>query len=111
MTSKAVTFNQQKRFCEARQQNELQKSSQNGQIIYQHQSIKVSDKVLLKQKVTKSKRPYDPFSYDVIEVDQKITAQRGHEILTRDTQKRKHMKKKDANRFTPITQSTQEHRH
>lgn len=71
----------------------------------------MSDKVLLKQKVTKSKRPYDPFSYDVIEVGQQITAQRGHEILTRDTRKRKHIKKRDANRFTQIAQSTQEHDH
>ena len=73
-----------------------------GRFVKPH-NIKIGDKVLLKQKSTKKKPPYDPEPFQVVDVQgTQITVKRNGGILIRDSQKLKKVKEPQPTRFTDL---------
>ena len=85
---------------EAKEQMKMYKDR--GRFVKPH-TIKIGDKVLLKQKPTKKKPPYDPEPFQVVDVQgTQITAKRNERILIRDSQKFKRVKEPQTTKFTDL---------
>ena len=66
----------------------VQKKYKDGKAYVKPHDIMINDHVLLRQQQTKSKPPYNPEPYKVIEINgHQITAEKEGSILTRDAQK------------------------
>lgn len=70
-----------------------QKAAKDSKSYVKPHSIEMNDEVLLKQRSTKSKPPYDPHPYVVTDINgHQITAERDGKEITRDAQKWKNFK-------------------
>ena len=78
---------------EDRRQKARQKIYKDNKCYVKPHTFTIGDTVLLSQKKTKMKPPYDPDPYTVTDVrGHQITAERGGKFFTRDAQKWKHYK-------------------
>ena len=89
LTRYPVTVSDRTDISNARKQDQIAKQRQkfykDQKSNVKHHNICVGDQVLLKQKSTKMKPPYDPFPYKVSEIHgHQITAIRDHTEKTRD---------------------------
>eukprot|EP00111_Clytia_hemisphaerica_P010833 TCONS_00031664-protein len=88
-----------KDITEAREKEIAQKMKQSHYKDNKHHNIQLGDTVLLKQKSTKSKPPFDPSPYEVISINgHQITAAQPDRTITRDAQKWKIYKKPENQR-------------
>ena len=73
---------------EDRKEKEKQKRQKDGKIYVKKHTIQVGDQVLKAREQTKNKSPYEPEPFTVVSVHgSQITAARGTEVKTRDSQK------------------------
>ena len=65
-----------------------QKKYKDAKPYVKHHRMNIGDQVLLKQQQSKRNPPYDPEPYTVVDINgHQITADRDHQVLTRDAQK------------------------
>ena len=90
---------------EDRKAKERQSKYKNKKNYVKHHNITVGNQVLLKQRSTKHKPPYDPIPYNVTEVHgHQVKANREHQVKVRDAQKWKKIITKPPTNYDKIRQ-------